>query len=132
MIAGDYAESKSSSKEVYQIIRKRLLNTNRDNMLPLVYLLDSILKNVKGYYIDLVQDDAAKWMPMVHQKLQDAQRTKLSKVWKTWEEFQIFNSDAWKEMGRCFDNQSLVSSAKSVVGAALSSATGITRAVRAL
>jgi pre-mRNA cleavage complex 2 protein Pcf11 len=95
-------------------------------MLPLVYVLDSILKNVKGFYIDLVQDDAARWMPTVHEKLQDAQRAKLKKVWQTWNECQIFSTDAWKAMGLCFDN----SIGKNIVGSSLSSVAGIKRTVR--
>lgn len=128
IIAGDHSESRSSASAIYQIIRQRLLSTTRDNMLPLVYLLDSILKNVKGFYIDLVQEDAEKWMPTVHQKLQDAQRAKLKKVWNTWEEFKIFSTDAWKAMGRCFDSQS--SNGNSVIGSTLSNVAGIARTVR--
>lgn len=125
MIAGDYAESKSSASSIYQIIRERLLDTSRDNMLPLVYLLDSILKNVRGFYIDIVQDDAAKWMPKVYQKLQDVQQAKLKKVWNTWEEFNIFSKEAWKAMGSCFDNQT-----GSIVGSSVSDIAGISRTVR--
>lgn len=97
-------------------------------MLPLVYVLDSILKNVKGFYIDLVQEDAEQWMPKVHHKLQDAQRARLKKVWTTWDEFKLFSTDAWKAMGRCFDSQS--SNGKSVVGSSLSNVAGIARTVR--
>lgn len=125
MIAGDYAESKSSAGCVYQIIKERLLSTNRDNMLPLVYLLDSILKNVRGFYIDLVQDDAVNWMPKVYHKLQDAQQAKLKKVWNTWEEFNIFSTEAWKAMGSCFDNQG-----GSILSSAVSDVAGIARTVR--
>ena len=96
-------------------------------MLPLVYVLDSILKNVKGFYIDMVQEDAAEWMPKVYEKLQDAQRAKLKKVWETWDKFSLFSSDAWKNMGRCFDNQS---SGKGLVGTSLSTVAGIARTVR--
>lgn len=127
MIAGDYAESKSSAGSIYQIIRERLLATSRDNMLPLVYLLDSILKNVRGFYIEIVQDDAANWMPMVYHKLQDAQQAKLKKVWNTWEEFKLFSTEAWKAMGSCFDNQS-----GSILNSAVSDVAGIARTVRAL
>lgn len=127
MIAGDYAESKSSAGSIYQVIRDRLLATSRDNMLPLVYLLDSILKNVRGFYIDIVQDDAANWMPKVYHKLQDAQQAKLKKVWNTWEEFKIFSTEAWKAMGSCFDHQS-----GSILNCAVSDVAGIARTVRML
>ena len=121
IIAGDHADSKSSAQAIYMIIRKRLLSTSRDNMLPLVYVLDSILKNVKGFYVDLAQDDAASWMPTVHDKLQDNQRAKLKKVWQTWNEFNLFSTDAWKAMGNCFSQTS-----------GKSSAAGIPRSVRSL
>ncbi|GAX20175.1 hypothetical protein FisN_12Hh019 [Fistulifera solaris] len=122
MIAGDYAESKSSAASIYQVIRDRLLATNRDNMLPLVYLLDSILKNVRGFYIDIVQDDAANWIPKVYYKLQDVQQAKLKKVWVTWEEFNLFSTDAWKAMGSCFGSQS-----GSILNSSLSDVAGIAR-----
>ena len=96
-------------------------------MLPLVYVLDSILKNVKGFYIDLVQDDAAQWMPKVYEKLQDVQRAKLKKVWNTWEEYKLFSVDSWKNMGRCFDNQT---SGNAIAGTSLSNIAGISRTVR--
>ena len=127
IIAGDHADSKSSAAAIYRIIRERLLSTSRDNMLPLVYVLDSILKNVKGFYIDMVQEDAAEWMPKVYEKLQDTQRAKLKKVWETWDKFSLFSSDAWRNMGRCFDNQS---SGKGLVGTNLSTVAGIARTVR--
>jgi pre-mRNA cleavage complex 2 protein Pcf11 len=124
MIAGDYAESKSSAASIYQVIRERLLATNRDNMLPLVYLLDSILKNVRGFFIDIVQDDAANWMPKVYCKLQDVQQAKLKKVWVTWEEFNLFSTDAWRAMGSCFGSQS-----GSILNSSLSDVAGIARTV---
>jgi len=125
IIAGDYADSKTSANAIYQLIRHRLLTTGRDNMLPLVYVLDSILKNVKGVYVNLVQEDAAEWMSTIFHKMQDSQRAKLKKVWKTWEEFNIFSSDAWRAMGRCFDNPSIGNS--TVIST--SNVAGITRTV---
>jgi pre-mRNA cleavage complex 2 protein Pcf11 len=103
MVAEDHAETTASAKAIYDIIRKRIMSTGRDNLLPLVYVLDSILKNVKGKFIDVVEVDVAKWMPVVYRQLQKPQRAKLQKVWKTWNEFKIFSTDSWKAMGECFD-----------------------------
>jgi pre-mRNA cleavage complex 2 protein Pcf11 len=103
MVAEDHAETKASAKAIYDIIRKRIMSTSRDNLLPLVYVLDSILKNVKGKFIDVIEVDVANWMPVVYRQLQKPQREKLQKVWKTWNEFKMFSPDNLKAMGACFD-----------------------------
>jgi hypothetical protein len=103
MVAEDHSETKASAKAIYDIIRKRIMSTSRDNLLPLVYVLDSILKNVKGKFIRVIEVDVANWMPVVYRQLQKPQRAKLQKVWKTWNECKIFSSDSWKAMGECFD-----------------------------
>jgi pre-mRNA cleavage complex 2 protein Pcf11 len=128
MIAEDYADSESSAGAIYGIIRQRLLKTTRENMLPLVYVLDSILKNVKGNYVNILEKDAIDWMPIVYQKLQDAQRAKLQKVWKTWNEFKLFSTENWKAIGRCFDDRSSVASIG--LPTTISQVAGITRTVR--
>lgn len=125
MIADDHKESKASANAIYNVIRKRLLNTSRDNMLPLVYVLDSILKNAKGYYVEIVEADAAGWMSSVNEKLQDTQRAKLQKVWRTWNEFKIFSEESWKAMGRCFDDRA----SGKAVGSTVSEVAGISRTV---
>lgn len=125
MVAEDHLDSMASARAIYNVIRTRLLNTHRDNMLPLVYVLDSILKNVKGKYIDVVEEDAKNWMHIVYRSLLDAQRTKLEKVWKTWEEYQLFAPENWRAMGRCFD----VRTSGKVIGSYISKVAGISRTV---
>lgn len=128
MVAEDHSESKAGSNAIYKIIRDRLLGSSREKLLPLVYLVDSILKNAKGHYVEVVEDDAANWIPGVHKKLQEPQKAKLQKVWKTWNDSHIFAPEKLKAMGRCFD--------ESVSGKSLSSSTaqvvGINRTVRLL
>jgi len=105
MVAEDHADSKKNARKIYQIIRHRLLTTTSShNLLPVIYVLDSVLKNVKGHYIALVQEDAVNWMPEIYDKLNDdvQQRSKLQKVWRTWNEFKLFDEASWKAMGRCF------------------------------
>jgi hypothetical protein len=49
MVAEDYSETRKGAKAIYNIIRERLLSATvaREKLLPLVYLVDSIIKNAK-------------------------------------------------------------------------------------
>jgi pre-mRNA cleavage complex 2 protein Pcf11 len=105
MVAEDHAESATSARAIYSVIRHRLLSTSRDNLLPLVYLIDSILKNVKGQYIAAVEKDAQAWMSTVHGQLTTAQQAKLQRVFQTWSDARIFTPESLKIMGRCFDQR---------------------------
>jgi pre-mRNA cleavage complex 2 protein Pcf11 len=107
MIAEDYSDYAKHARTIYQIIRNHLLQTSTENMLPLVYVLDSILKNAKGSYISLVEKDAVTWLPAVYKRLSDLQRGKLEKVYKTWNEFKIFSPEAYKAMGACFETKAV-------------------------
>jgi pre-mRNA cleavage complex 2 protein Pcf11 len=124
MVAEDHSDSKVGARALYQVIRQRLLKSPRETLLPLVYVVDSILKNAKGHYVTVVEEDAANWIPTVYERLQEPQKIKLQKVWKTWNG--IFSPESLKAMGRCFDEK--------VSGKALSSSTaqvaGISRTVR--
>lgn len=104
MVAEDHANSKKSSAALYDCIRKPLVSSiaSRDRKLPLVYVLDSILKNVKGNFIPIVEKDAKTWMPIVYAALSEPERQKLKRVWNMWHEFNIFQEERWKEMGACF------------------------------
>lgn len=104
MVAEDHADSRQSSALLYDCIRKPLVSpkVSRDRKLPLVYVLDSILKNVKGNFIPVMEEDIKTWMPVVHNVLSEDERKKLKRVWNMWHEFHIFKEDSWKEMGQCF------------------------------
>eukprot|EP00978_Attheya_sp_CCMP212_P028212 scaffold96856_cov54-Attheya_sp.AAC.2 len=104
MVAEDHADSPSSAAAIYGCIRDPLLSPTvaAGCKLPLVYVMDSILKNVKGEYIKLIEEDAHEWMPVVHKALGEEQRAKLKRVWNTWREFRIFPEDKLKRMGQCF------------------------------
>ena len=108
-----------------------MLNTSRDNLLPVVYVIDSILKNVKGLYLNILEKDAIEWMPIVFQKLDETQRLKLEKVWKTWDEFKLFPQESWKAIGRCFADRSS-SNAQTTSSNTISEIAGITRTVRTI
>lgn len=130
MVAEGFADSKKSAKVLYDVVCKRLLNTSSDNILPLVYVLDSILKNVKGCYVKIIEDDAAEWLPVVHRKLADQEsRQKLQKVWKLWGTFNIFDPEKWKAMGRCFDDEMAANGTTEFSG---SNVAGINRTVRTI
>lgn len=104
MVAEDHADSKRSAAALYDCIRKPLVSprVSRDRKLPLVYVLDSILKNVKGEFIPLVEQDAKTWMPVVYQVLPEDQRAKLKRVWNMWRDVNLFSLEHWKQMGECF------------------------------
>jgi pre-mRNA cleavage complex 2 protein Pcf11 len=133
MIAEDYSVSfPESSSKIYRAIRDLLLSkdVSSDCKLPLVYVIDSILKNVKGLYIEIMQKDIIQWMEPVYTMLNgnDMARTKLRKVWNTWNEFKIFPLDEWKNMGKCFtDEDDQLATAKKIADAKTKAA-GIDRA----
>lgn len=108
MVAEDYSDRQSSSEKIYRVVRRRLLGcSSPSHILPVIYVLDSILKNAKGSFVPLVEDDAKDWLGTVHQRLDGAQRQKLQKVWKTWNDCNIFNVDNWKTMGKCFSDSGI-------------------------
>lgn len=132
MIAEDYSISfPHSCTKIYHAIRDLLLSRDvkPDCKLPLVYVIDSILKNVKGLYIDIMKKDIHSWMQHVYDILygDESSRTRLRKVWDTWNRFQIFNEEEWKEMGQCFLKEDVkMQSAREATDTQLSSA-GIER-----
>lgn len=123
MISEDYSESLSVSQTLYKIIRDRLMTRNRERLLPLVYLIDSILKNAKGHFVRIVENDAENWLPLVFQKLPENQKPKLQKVFKLW--VGLFDSEKYKVMGQCFD----ISSNSSMKQTISTDVAGITRTV---
>ena len=104
MVAEDHADSKQSAAALYDCIRKPLVSpqVSKDRKLPLVYVVDSILKNVKGEFIPLVEQDAKNWLPVVYQVLPEDQRQKLKRVWNMWRDANLFSQEHWKQMGECF------------------------------
>lgn len=108
MVAEDHADSRANAAAIYGVIRKPLMapNVSSDKKLPLVYVIDSILKNVKGNYIPVIEEDAKTWMPIVYQALPEDKRAKLKKVWNLWKDANIFAESKWQEMGSCFSGAS--------------------------
>ena len=105
MVAEDFKDSRMSASKLYGTIRDRLLSSSvgPERKLPLVYAVDSILKNARGGpYGLLVERDGADWMGRVHSVLGDEGRNKLKRVWNTWKEFGVFGEETWKRIGRCF------------------------------
>ena len=104
MVAEDHADSTKNAAAIYNCIRNPLVSkkVSADRKLPLVYVIDSILNNVKGKFIKVIEKDAKEWMSIVHQALPDDKRAKLKKVWNLWKDRNIFPESSWKEMGECF------------------------------
>ena len=73
MAAEDFASSPTSASTIYDCVHSRLVDqtsagiSSPDRKLPLVYVLDSLLKNVKGVYINIIQDDDTNWMSTVYE-----------------------------------------------------------------
>ena len=80
MAAEDFVSSPTSAKTIYDCIRSRLVDqttpgiSSPDRKLPLVYVLDSLLKNVKGVYVNIITDDASNWMPIVYDMFDKANK----------------------------------------------------------
>jgi pre-mRNA cleavage complex 2 protein Pcf11 len=132
MVAEDHADSPSSAAAIYGCIRDPLLSPTvaAGRKLPLVYVMDSILKNVKGEYRKLIEEDAHEWMPVVHKALGEEQRAKLKRVWNTWREFRIFPEDKLERMGQCFVDAEQDARSARLVTEAKAKAAGMGRRVR--
>ena len=95
---------------IYHCIRGRIVDTSisPDNKLPLVYVLDSLLKNVKGVYVDIILDDASNWMSAVYNIFDEAsnkenEKARLKRVWDSWRQQGVVKDDSrWKKIGECF------------------------------
>lgn len=131
MVAEDHADSEMNAAAIYDVIRNPLVSStiSSDYKLPLVYVIDSILKNVKGKFIPVIEKDAKSWMPVVHQALPEDKRAKLKKVWNLWREAGVFEEAKWREMGQCFSEIVVLDSSGPVSNATLDKA-GITWGVR--
>ena len=108
MIAEDYSTSfPVSCAALYQQIHKRLLSPKVPSAykLPLVYVVDSILKNVGELYIGIIGPQISEWMKVLFEELNnETSNAKLKKVWNTWRTptFSIFAEEEWAKMGKCF------------------------------
>merc|ERR1719223_2048719 len=72
MIAEDYSTSfPVSCAALYQQIHKRLLSPKVPSAykLPLVYVVDSILKNVGELYIGIIGPQISEWMKVLFEEL---------------------------------------------------------------
>lgn len=105
MIAEDYADRPRDAARLYGIVQDRLRTASPDQLLPVIYVLDSVLKNARGCFLQMVEQDAAQWMPTAHARLQPwpSSQQNLQRVWRTWNQpFKLFDVAAWRAMGRCF------------------------------
>ena len=104
MVAEDFSASAKMAKALYETIRTPLLSPSvpKENKLPLVYVIDSLLKNVRGKFIPIIEADAKTWMPVVFEQMSDEHRAKLRRVWDTWRVSRLFSEQNWEDMGVCF------------------------------
>lgn len=113
MVADDFSSSVESASTIYFSIHDLLVDrtspgiSNPDRKLPLVYVIDSLLKNVKGVYSDIICDDAANWMSTVYdifdKAKMDDETARLREIWNTWRELDLIKDEAkWREIGKCF------------------------------
>jgi hypothetical protein len=94
MIAEDYAPLERSASELYNLIREMLLNPKvaAGRKLPLIYVIDSILKNAKGQYVPIIESTASEWIYVICKvmKRKEEERNKLRKVLYSWRDADIF------------------------------------------
>ena len=112
MVAEDHAHDTQTASLLYKNIRILLTNNSNstntiDHKLPLVYVIDSILKNVGGEFIPIVEKDAITWIPIVHNifSTRPDYRLKLKKVLSTWSTSNIFKQTTIQKMYTCFDKE---------------------------
>ncbi|KAL3784872.1 hypothetical protein HJC23_012475 [Cyclotella cryptica] len=137
--AEDFSSSPSSASIIYNCIRSRLFaqelassSVESRKLIPLVYVIDSLLKNVGGAYIDIILNDASTWMPHVHSILLRAGdedgKARLKKVWNTWRDFGVVkDEERWKKIGECFLKEAEGRSASGASNAVSSSSGGFAR-----
>jgi len=110
MVAEDHGASPKAASSLYNCIRSLLMSPilQPERILPLVYVIDSILKNVKQQFIPLIETDAQEWIPVVYASLHKhattkAHNAKLKKVIHIWKEFQVFKTEAVQNMILCYE-----------------------------
>ena len=137
MAAEDFDSSPKSAAVIFNCIRSRLVDcttsgiSSPDRKLPLVYVLDSLLKNVKGVYIDIILTDAADWLAAVYEIFNKAkkedEKARLKKVWNSWKQFGVIKDDEkWRNIGQCF-LKTETSSGVDAAGSATKDSSGIAR-----
>lgn len=89
MVAEDYKHI--APKEIVKCIETRLKSISPGNQLPLLYLIDSICKNVGDVYIDLFGQNIASLFCQVFDKNYEETREKLFKLRQTW--VNVFSED---------------------------------------
>lgn len=107
MIAEDYSTAfPESCAAIYQLIHQRLCSKTLrpECKLSLVYLVDSILKNVRGFFTKIMAPKISEWMKPLFDELKEDANGKLRRVWDTWKtnNFSIFSEEEWAKMGKCF------------------------------
>eukprot|EP00183_Erythrolobus_madagascarensis_P005034 CAMPEP_0185856534 /NCGR_PEP_ID=MMETSP1354-20130828/29048_1 /TAXON_ID=708628 /ORGANISM="Erythrolobus madagascarensis, Strain CCMP3276" /LENGTH=570 /DNA_ID=CAMNT_0028558791 /DNA_START=901 /DNA_END=2613 /DNA_ORIENTATION=+ len=80
-------ENKAVCPVIAFVLDSRILSSPPDKKLPLVYLLDSILKNVTKPYRDLFGARVHELMPRVYGACSTDVRTRLQKLVATWPPF---------------------------------------------
>lgn len=129
MVAEDFSASSKMAKALYETIRTPLISRSvpKENKLPLVYVIDSLLKNVRGNFIRIIEADAKTWMPVVYEQMSEEHRAKLRKVWNTWRDCKLFSEKNWEDMGICFVEADGIVESQRVEAEAKARAAGIGR-----
>lgn len=84
MLADDYKDS--GSEDIVRCIESRLHEVSSDKKLPLLYLMDSICKNIRGKYIELFTQNIVSNFCHVFEKADEKTRLSLYKLRQTWVE----------------------------------------------
>lgn len=138
MAAEDFDSSPKSASVIFNCIRSRLVDcatagiSSPDRKLPLVYVLDSLLKNVKGVYIDIILGDAADWLTAVYNIFDKAkkedEKARLKKVWNSWKQFGVIkDEERWRQIGQCFLTTESTLGGDNAAASAATNSSGIAR-----
>jgi hypothetical protein len=108
MIAEDYAPLERSASELYNLIRDMLLNPKvaAGRKLPLIYVIDSILKNAKGQYVPIIERTASEWINATCKVLKnnEGERDKFRRIFYSWRDAGIFQTVPMELMLDAFES----------------------------
>ncbi|RWS00845.1 pre-mRNA cleavage complex 2 protein Pcf11-like isoform X1 [Dinothrombium tinctorium] len=82
MLADDYKDT--AAPEIVKCIEQRMHSVSPDKKLPLLYLMDSICKNINGVYVKLFTQNIVSTFCHVFEKADEKTRLSLYKLRQTW------------------------------------------------
>ncbi|KYR02391.1 ENTH domain-containing protein [Tieghemostelium lacteum] len=95
-----------AASEIVSIVEQKINDTvNPKQKLPIIYLLDSIIKNVKRDYIDLFSKNIVKTFVNSFQSVDDITKASLLGLYKIWKERNMVSQNLLDEILKSLDNE---------------------------